>query len=145
MKWNFSPISTLLLSGTPAVIRPTPARCYGDEKRHHITCGGTVSQDLHTEARKRQVRYDNIFITCRVLLFTWKIRRSGRISRRKYGILHNAGRILPFGEQKNVYLHVLCIFSEFTSSAWCTRARGKLFEGFPEEMYRVFRITCPNL
>ena len=36
--------------GEVVAVRFAPARRRGDEERHHVARGGTVSQDLHSEA-----------------------------------------------------------------------------------------------
>lgn len=45
------------VTGETSVVCSAPARCDGNEERHHIACRGAVPQDLHTEARERQVSY----------------------------------------------------------------------------------------
>ena len=47
----------MTIIGTAAAVSVTPARRYGDESRHcRETKGYHVPQNLHSEARKRQVK-----------------------------------------------------------------------------------------
>lgn len=50
--------------GEAVAVGAAPARRHGDEERHHIAGGGPVPQDLHPEARKRQVGRNNKETIC---------------------------------------------------------------------------------
>ena len=60
----------MLISGATAVICASSACCYRDESGHHVPCGGTVSQNIHSETWKCQViREENKYQqhTCPIL------------------------------------------------------------------------------
>ena len=49
-------MSDVILPGASPAVRAPPARGRGDEAGPHLARVRTVPQDLHTEARERQVR-----------------------------------------------------------------------------------------
>ncbi len=49
-------LTVVSCTGASVAVGPAPARRHRDEGGHHVTGRGTVSQDLHSAPRGRQVR-----------------------------------------------------------------------------------------